>query len=266
MIRQLNMIKQKNILMILPEGQEYVEFCSMFTRDNFTKLFSNEEEGFAYLEKNRDIVTAVVLDIRLARQSSYRHVREVCNDPRFASIPLIAVSPEPPTDEDMLCLDFGMSDLITPPCPWKLISRRVYNAIRAKDSATFYEIEGMLKKLPCNIFLKDAEGKYVFATQYWHHLDKRDDPNWTIRGKTDPEIRRDKENAQKAFESDRDILWTGKGARYVIEENEDGVQEFLELTKEPIFDEEGNVDGIIALVTDVTERELLRRKLGGGAQ
>lgn len=261
MVRQLNMIKQKNILLILPEEPDYVEFCSLFTRDNYTKLFSTEEEGFAYLEQNRDIISAVILDVRLARQSGFRHVRDVSNDPRYASIPLIAVSPEAPTEEDMLCIDFGMSDLITPPCPWKLISRRIYNAIRAKDSATFYEIEGMLKKLPCNIFLKDEEGKYVFATHYWRHIETRDDPNWTIRGKTDMEVRKDKENARKAYESDMQILKTGKGVHYVIEECEDGVQEFLELTKEPVCDEEGNVDGIIALITDVTERELLKRQM-----
>jgi PAS domain-containing protein len=247
--------------MILREGPDFVEFCSMFTRDNFTKLFSSEKEGFEYLEKNRDIVTAVVVDIRLAKESGYRYVRDVCNDPRFASIPLIAVSPNPPTEEDMLCLDFGMSDLITPPCPWKLVSRRIFNAIRAKDSATYYEIEAMLKKLPCNIFLKDSEGKYVFATQYWSHIDKRNDPNWTIRGKTDLEIRKDKANAQKAYESDMKIIETGKGTHYVIEERVDGGRQFLELTKEPVCDEDGEVDGIIALITDVTERELLRQQL-----
>ena len=159
----------------------------------------------------------------------------------------------------MRCLEFGASDLISPPCPWELLSKRIYNAIRAKDSATFYEIEGMLQKLPCNIFLKDAEGRYVFSTQYWRHLEKRSDPNWTIRGKTDMEVRKDKENAKRAYESDRKILATGQGAHYVIEENEDGIQEFLEIVKEPVFDAEGEINGIIALITDVTEREQLKR-------
>lgn len=261
MVRPWNMIRQKNILLILPDGPNCVEFCSLFTRDNYTKLFHTEEEGFSYLAGNSDIISAVVLDIRLARQSAYRYVRDVCNDPRYASIPLIAVSPDPPAEEDMICLDLGMSDLITPPCPWKLISRRIYNAMRAKDSATFYEIEGMLERLPCNIFLKDAEGKYVFSTHYWEHLEKRDDPNWTIRGKTDLEVRKDKENARKAYESDMRIIESGKGERYVIEENAGGVPQFLELIKEPVCDEDGTVDGIVALICDVTERELLKRQL-----
>ena len=255
------MIKNKNILMILPAGPDYVDFCSLFTKDNFTKLVYTEEEGYEFLENNSDIISVVVIDVRLARKSNYEYVNKICENPRFASIPIIAVSPNPPTEEDMICLEMGISDFITPPCQWPLLSRRIYNAIRAKDSATFYEIEGMLKKLPCNIFLKDAEAKYIFSTQYWRHLDKRDDPNWTIRGKTDMEVRKDKENAKKAYESDMQIIATGKGTQYVIEESQDGVTEYLELCKEPVFDEEGNVNGIVALITDVTEREMLKKDL-----
>lgn len=51
--------------------------------------------------------------------------------------------------------------------------------------------------LPACIFLKDTEGRYVFSTQYWRHLNTGNDPNWTIRGKTDLEIRKDKDNATK---------------------------------------------------------------------
>lgn len=254
------MIKNKNILMILPNGPDYVEFCSLFTKDNFTKLVYTEEEGYEFLNNNSDIISVVVLDVRLARESNYKYVDMICSEPRFASIPIIAVSPNPPTEEDMICLNMGISDFITPPCQWPLLSRRIYNAIRAKDSATFYEIESMLEKLPCNIFLKDAEGKYIFSTQYWRHLDKKDDPNWTIRGKTDMEVRKDKDNARKAYESDMQIISTGKGTRYVIEENVDDIKEYLELCKEPVFDDEGNVNGIIALINDVTELETLKRQ------
>ncbi len=254
------MVQQKNILMILPEDAEPVEFCSLLTRYNYTRLCPTVEEGFSFLARNSDIVSAVILDIRLAWQSNFECIKAFSDDPRFASIPLIVVSPDAPAEQDMRSLALGASDLISPPCPWELLSKRIYNAIRAKDSATFYEIEGMLRKLPCNIFLKDAEGKYVFSTQYWRHLEKRNDPNWTIRGKTDIEVRKDKENAKRAHESDMNILATGQGAHYVIEENEDGVQEFLEVVKEPVYGAEGTISGIIALITDVTEREQLKRK------
>lgn len=255
------MIRKKNFLMILPNTDDYVDFCTLFTKDNYTRLVHSEEDGYDFMDKNSDIVSVVIIDIRLARESNYKFVGKICEDPRFASIPIIAVSPDDPTDEDLVCFEYGIADFITPPCPWPLLSRRIYNAIRAQDSATFYEIEGMLKKLPCNIFLKDAEGKYIFSTQYWRHLDRKNDPNWTIRGKTDMEVRIDKDNAKKAYESDMEIVRTKQGMHYVIEENEDNITEYLELHKEPIIDEEGNVTGIVALINDVTERELLRQQV-----
>lgn len=36
------------------------------------------------------------------------------------------------------------------------------------------------------------------ATHYWHHIHTENDPSWTIRGKTDIEIRTDTENAKKS--------------------------------------------------------------------
>ena len=119
----------------------------------------------------------------------------------------------------------------------------------------------MLKQLPSNIFLKDAEGRYVFATQYWHHINHDDDPTWTIRGKTDIEIRKDKQNAEKAMEADRELLRTGQGTSYIIEEKEDGVEEYLQLIKRPVFDHNGKISGIIALINDVTEQQLLKQEL-----
>ena len=182
-------------------------------------------------------------------------------DKIFASIPVIAISDHPVTPEDMECYDRGCTELLTPPGYHQVLYNRINNAIRAKDSFTYSEMQKMMRQLPANLFLKDAEGKYIFSTQYWHHLHKGDERHWTIRGKTDIEIRKDKQNALKAMEADKKILETGVGTDYIIEENDDGVQEFLELIKRPVFDENGNVSGIIALINDVTEKELMKLEL-----
>ena len=95
------------------------------------------------------------------------------------------------------------------------VYKRIANAIRAKDSLSLNQLEKMLKQLPSCIFLKDTEGRYVFSTQIWHHLDTEGDPNWTIRGKTDLEIRKDKDNADKALYQ---VKTCGRGAYRVYEE------------------------------------------------
>jgi len=119
----------------------------------------------------------------------------------------------------------------------------------------------ILKEIPSNIFFKDTECRYVFSTHYWRHLQGAEDPSWDIAGKTDLEIRKDKENAKLAMEQDREILRTGKGTQYVIEINQDGVTEYLELIKNPVRDDDGNVIGIVGLINDVTDKVLLEKRL-----
>lgn len=150
-------------------------------------------------------------------------------------------------------IERGLYDIISTDCPRQLIIRRIRNSIRASDAITFTEIEKMLKALPACIFLKDIDGKYVFSTQYWHHLNHGDDPNWTIRGKTDLEIRKDRQNALKAMEADQKILETGMGISYIIEENDDGIREFLELISMMLMNYHNTDDHCALLMLDIDD-------------
>ena len=119
----------------------------------------------------------------------------------------------------------------------------------------------ILKEIPSNIFFKDTECRYIFSTHYWRHLQGAEDPSWDIAGKTDLEIRKDTENAKLAMEQDREIIRTGKGTKYVIQINQDGRTEYLELIKNPVRDDNGKIIGIVGLINDVTEKILLEKKL-----
>ncbi|MBQ9377986.1 MAG: diguanylate cyclase [Schwartzia sp.] len=252
------MPKKQTILSILPAGPMTAEFSDKLAAGFELIRVEDETTGLRILDAAHERISAVLLDFDTAKASDFTFLREVNANVLYAAIPVIIAVPRPLTHEDMACLSLGAADILTPPCEGALLAKRISNVIRAKDSATFHEIERMLKMLPSNIYLKDAEGKYIFATHYWHHLDKSGDPNWTIRGKTDPEIRKDKENAILAYESDKKILATGVGTRYIIEINVDNQHEFLELIKEPVRDDSGKITGIIAIINNVTEQQLLK--------
>ncbi len=252
---------RKKLLLILPPGPMAEELIGLLEQDFDIERTDNEDTGFGILDDEYDVISAVLVDLGMLRSSDYKIIKMMDEDKIFASIPVIAISDHPVTPEDMECYDRGCTELLTPPGYHQMLYNRINNAIRAKDSFTYSEMQKMMRELPANLFLKDAEGKYIFSTQYWHHLHKGDERHWTIRGKTDIEIRKDKQNALKAMEADKRILETGVGTDYIIEENDDGVQEFLELIKRPVFDENGNVSGIIALINDVTEKELMKLEL-----
>lgn len=123
-------------------------------------------------------------------------------------------------------------------------------------------VERMLKSLPSNIYFKDMEGKYVFCTHYWNHLETEDnDPNWTIRGKYDIDIRKDRENAIKAMEEDQRIIKTQEGSSYEIKTEVDGQVQYLQLIKNPVFDSKGTMIGIVGLINDITQQKVLEHKL-----
>ena len=175
--------------------------------------------------------------------------------------PVLLVTDRTQADEDVKYLGGAASDVLMKPVFRSIMINRIRNAEKFFESVTFADFARILKVLPSNIYLKDSQCRYVFSSHTWHHIETGDDPDWTIRGKTDPEVRKDKENAMLAYESDRRIIETGKGTSYIIEVNVDGIQEYLQLIKEPILNDNGTVKGIIALINDVTEQEQLRRKL-----
>ena len=250
----------KTLVAILPKGDLTDDITHLLSEDFHLICTDSEEEGCRIVHEKLDEISGVIIDLEETRKRDYPILKFLNSDKIYASIPIVALISHVPTEEDVNCLDLGFSDLLYPPGFRKNIVKRIQNAIRAKDSFTYSEMQKMLKELPSNIYLKDAEGRYVFCTQYWHHI-HHEDKYWTIRGKTDLDIRKDKENAKKAMETDRVMLATGMGTDYVIEENDDGVREFLELVKRPVFDDDGNITGIIALINDVTEKELLKMEL-----
>ena len=182
------------------------------------------------------------------------------NNYLFAIAVLVLTDPAE-VEKDMDFLGDAVVDCIELPLNTKLALNRIKIAEELKNSVSFSEFARMLKVLPSNIYLKDINGRYVFSSQTWHHLNTDNDPNWTISGKTDLDIRKDKENALLAMESDRKLIESKTGTSYIIEENNDGIREFLQIIKEPLFFPDGRVRGIIALINNVTEQELLRREL-----
>ena len=252
--------KRKLVLLDLRDSS-LKKFRAMLSEEFPIIDVDSEKEAVQLIDKQHDNISAVLFNVELCKKNNFWLQKSMEEDKRFVGIPSIAISTAPDSDDYKMCLDAGANEYFEPPFKRELVMLRLNNAIKSKDSATFSEVEKILKELPSNIYLKDAEGKYVFATHYWHHLHTEDDPTWTIRGKTDIEIRTDKENALKAMESDKELLRTGKGTNYVIREDGPNGAEYLELIKRPTFDENGKINGIIALINNVTEIQSLKLEL-----
>lgn len=257
-----DLFKNGTVLLYISNNPQRQRELVDLLSDRFSFISGNTVEGgLVVLEEFGKKIAAVLIDEDRGLEDDGAFFKAVSNSVALSSLPVIVVCFGQPRDEGRLSLSLGAQDFIFPPFYADIIANRIQNAIRTTDSLSFQEMERILKELPSNIYLKDEEGKYVFCTQYWHHLDRGNDPNWTIRGKTDLDIRKDKENAVEAMKADMELLRTGVGTDYTIEFNVNGIQEFLEVIKRPVRDHKGRITGIVGLINDVTQKELLKKRL-----
>lgn len=252
------------ILYICKEhSSETDRILKILEEEQFSVVLKNSaEEGLSFVKESDSGSMIVLVDTpsMLGRVRDLIDFIHYSNDFLFMT-PVLLVSDQEHLDADTAYLGGAAVDIIEKPVNRTIMLNRINNVAEFFQSVTFAEFAKILRALPANIYLKDHNGRYIFSSQTWHHLDTGGDPNWTIRGKTDLDIRKDKENAKLAMASDMRILENGKGTSYIIEENDDGIQEFLQLIKEPIFNAEGKTKGIIALINNVTEQERMRRQL-----
>ena len=253
---------KKAVLYVYEHDSDPSSLCKILEEKYTVIAVDESNRDFSQVSSGAGSFAAAIINASAAAAGNYAIFEWIKHDSIIEAMPMIIYC----KDESALpivyeCFKRGAVDMIMPPLYGELIHHRIENAARLKDSASFYEIENMLKELPSNIYLKDSNGRYIFATHYWHHLDHSNDPNWTIRGKTDVDIRKDRKNAIKAMENDLEIIRTGKGARYIIEEKADGVSDYLEVIKRPVRDENGGIKGIIALINNITEQHLIRLAL-----
>ncbi|MBQ1566644.1 MAG: diguanylate cyclase [Erysipelotrichaceae bacterium] len=254
-------MNKKKIIVILRHNQTFDQLKQILAEEYDLLEIADKVKAKELIDSDSENIVGLVFEASRAIDDNFSFTKDLEQDKRFIEITAIAVSLKENHDEIINCISNGINEYIAAPFNRDLVLLRIRNAIRSKDSTTFAEIENILKELPSNIYFKDTHARYVFITHLWHHVNVGNEPNWTIRGKTDIDIRKDKENAEKAYQSDLEIIRNDKGTSYIIEENDDGIKEYLELIKMPTHDENGNVTGIIALINDVTEKQLLKKEL-----
>lgn len=116
----------------------------------------------------------------------------------------------------------------------------------------------IFRALPQTLFIKDAEGKYAFTTKVCDLVNAG--PDETIIGKTDYEIQFDKEIGMRYYKEDMDIIQNGISTHTIDVFFADGANHYIEVTKNPIYNDEKEVIGICGICNDITELVNMREK------
>ena len=123
--------------------------------------------------------------------------------------------------------------------------------------ADFEAMLAFMKNAPVNLFFKDTECRYRFATRL---CDMVYGTNESILGKTDLEVQLYPEFGRVYYEDDLKILRTGEGSSYVSEiPTPTGVRCF-EIRKNPVVID-GKIVGIVGFVDEITKRVKMEKEL-----
>ena len=147
----------------------------------------------------------------------------------------------------MLIVSFGMNTHLR-----RVVARRTA-ALRESQN----RMKAIFDHAPVEIYLKDREGRFLEVNRQFERLfGVRSE---AVRGLMPADVH-DAALAERTRGHDLDILRTGVP---VVREEEAGTgfgQRILHTVKFPIFDGEGEIDGIGAVVSDVTEQRAAQAK------
>ena len=215
-------------------------------------------EADSFVQREFDHLACLIIDTPSTKQDIGYLLEYIKSRNNFMfNLPVLILTDTENIDNDVLFLNPPVVDVLFSNDSERLILRRISNAIKAANSTSFDDFSDKLKVLPSLLYLKDREGRYAFCSQHWHHVYK----DQSIRGLTDFDIRKDKKNAAIARQSDLEVVETGKGKRYIIKEEDEEGTDYLQIIKEPLKDENDEVYGIIAIINNVTDSELLKQEL-----
>lgn len=117
----------------------------------------------------------------------------------------------------------------------------------------------IVRALPATLFFKDTEGRYVFTTQVCDLVNAG--PDGSILGKRETEVQRDKALGKRYYEEDMRILKTGESTHTIDAIHIEGQETvYIEVMKEAIRNDEGEIIGICGICNHMTELENLRKK------
>ena len=131
------------------------------------------------------------------------------------------------------------------------VRRQAETALREHRST----LRQILDTIPQSIFWKDREGVYLGGNQVFAQAAGLADPE-LVQGKTDFDMPWPRAEAEAYRADDLEVVSTNRSKPHIIEplQQADGSRLWIDTTKVPLLDEQGEVYGVLGVYADITEK------------
>ncbi len=118
------------------------------------------------------------------------------------------------------------------------------------------KLSDILNSVPQSIFWKDRNGVYLGCNEVFARAVDLGRPEEVV-GKRDKDFPWPQEEADVYRADDRKVMETKQPKRHIVEplQRSDGTRLWIDTTKVPLLDEDGNAYGVLGVYEDITERK-----------
>ena len=130
-------MSEKNTILIVDDKEVNRECLINLLEDDYNILEACDgEEAIEILDKNRDIISAVVLDIIMPKLDGYGVLNEMSYRKMLPKIPVIVTSVDGDEASELKSLSLGASDFLGKPYNPIIVKKRLQNIIHLKETAS----------------------------------------------------------------------------------------------------------------------------------
>lgn len=123
------MKKRDTILVVDDVEMNRSILCALFEKNYNLLEAENGDQALQLLDKHADRITIVLLDLNMPVKNGYEVLEEMKANNLLSTIPVIVITVESSSENELKAFDLGAADIIMKPFELHVVERRVQNVV-----------------------------------------------------------------------------------------------------------------------------------------